>query len=198
MLNQQLASWRDFLLNPLACSAPRWLKPNAVSLIGLAAGLGTAWAIAVKDWETAMWMFGWNRVADGVDGLLARTRDQATANGAHLDIAVDTASMVAIALSIGSALDLWLLALLLAVAVVVVDALRLNALRTRAAVSRTHSDVAIASGTATAAGRTLATLAIVALLVFPEHGGRLLLIAAAMVILDLRASWPHSARADAH
>ncbi len=107
MLDRRLRPYAEVVLNPLACSSPRWLSPNTVTLIGLAAGLGAAYYASTGDWETALWLFAINRAADGVDGLLARTRERTSDTGANLDVLADTAAYCALAFGIAAELELW-------------------------------------------------------------------------------------------
>ena len=107
MLDRRLRPYAGAILNPLVCSSPRWLAPTTVSLVGLASGLWAAYAASQADWETALWLFVTNRVLDGVDGLLARTREIETTSGAYVDFLADMIVYVAVPLGIASALDLW-------------------------------------------------------------------------------------------
>jgi len=68
------------------------LTPNQVSFIGFGIGALAAGAIALGAplWAVGLWWLG--RIADGTDGIYARTADRATDFGAYLDIVLDMAA----------------------------------------------------------------------------------------------------------
>ncbi|MDN3497235.1 CDP-alcohol phosphatidyltransferase family protein [Planococcus sp. APC 4015] len=72
----------------------RWITPDGLTLAGLAIGLGSALAAALQWWAVAVILWLLSRLADGLDGTLARRRARASgAPGSHaggfLDITAD-------------------------------------------------------------------------------------------------------------
>ena len=69
------------------------VTPDRVTLLGLALGLGSAAAAAAAEWVPALVLWLLSRVADGLDGVLARRRAAAgeppSAAGGYLDITAD-------------------------------------------------------------------------------------------------------------
>ncbi len=69
------------------------VTPDRVTLLGLALGLGSAAAAAAAEWVPALVLWLLSRVADGLDGVLARRRTAAgeppSAAGGYLDITAD-------------------------------------------------------------------------------------------------------------
>jgi phosphatidylserine synthase len=69
------------------------VTPDRVTLLGLALGLGSAVAAATALWIPALVLWLLSRVADGLDGVLARRRAAAgeppSAAGGYLDITAD-------------------------------------------------------------------------------------------------------------
>ncbi|WP_432448272.1 CDP-alcohol phosphatidyltransferase family protein [Aliiroseovarius marinus] len=64
------------------------ISANAVTLFGLALGLAAAGAIAAGAFTMALWLVLLSRLADGLDGAVARAA-QKTDFGGYLDIASD-------------------------------------------------------------------------------------------------------------
>jgi phosphatidylserine synthase len=69
------------------------VTPDRITLLGLALGLGSAAAAASALWMPALALWLLSRVADGLDGVLARRRAAAgeppSAAGGYLDITAD-------------------------------------------------------------------------------------------------------------
>lgn len=65
------------------------LRPNHLTALGLALGLGAAVAAGLGAWwwALALWLVG--RLPDGLDGLLARHQGAASDHGGFLDIMAD-------------------------------------------------------------------------------------------------------------
>jgi len=91
---------RQILETPLGRAAAvidrRWLSPDRLTLVGLVVGLGSAVAAAAQLWLAALILWLVSRLADGLDGPLARRRrarqpPQADASqaGGFLDITAD-------------------------------------------------------------------------------------------------------------
>ena len=69
---------RTLLARPLEALASgldrRWITPDGLTLAGLVLGVGSAAAAAVQWWWVALVLWLVSRVADGLDGTLARRR----------------------------------------------------------------------------------------------------------------------------
>lgn len=99
------APLRQVLAAPLdrvaAAVDRRWISPTAVTLAGLIVGLGSAGAAAFRLWWLALVLWLLSRLADGLDGPLARRRGRADAGaGALLDIGADFAVYAATVLGV--------------------------------------------------------------------------------------------------
>jgi len=72
-----------------------WITPDRLTVAGLALGLGSATAAAASWWSTALILWLVSRVADGLDGALARRRHASGVGrtsghaGGFLDITAD-------------------------------------------------------------------------------------------------------------
>jgi phosphatidylglycerophosphate synthase len=64
------------------------LSANAITIAGFVAGCGAWAALALREYELALGLIAANRIADGLDGALAR-RQGPTDLGGYLDIALD-------------------------------------------------------------------------------------------------------------
>ena len=111
MLDSTLRPVKDRLLLPAARSPLGRLHPMLLSAIGLAASLGAA----VAAWRAlplvAVMLFLLGRVADGLDGLVARRSGRATDVGGLIDFAADTIGYAAIPLGVAFGADerdLWI------------------------------------------------------------------------------------------
>lgn len=91
------------------------ISANQVTLVGLALGLGAALAIAFAKFELGLALVIASRLADGLDGAVARIRGK-TAFGGYLDIVSDFAFYAAIPVAFGIAFPEARLAALLLVA----------------------------------------------------------------------------------
>ncbi len=85
---------RPYIDAPLSAVGRRLARlgadPDAVTLIGFAAGVAAAGAIATGQFAIAVLMVGLNRLLDGLDGAVARARGK-TDRGGFLDITLDFA-----------------------------------------------------------------------------------------------------------
>ena len=105
MLDGPLRPAKDRLLGPLTRGPLGGVPPLALSAVALAAALGaaaSAWqqltALAV-----ALWLL--SRIADGLDGLVARHHGSESDRGGLVDIVFDTIGYAAIPLGIAAGLD---------------------------------------------------------------------------------------------
>jgi phosphatidylglycerophosphate synthase len=105
-------------LDRLAAAVDRpWVTPDRVTLLGLVLGLGSAVAAALAWWPAALALWLASRLADGLDGPLARRRGPRDAGaGGFLDITCDFlvygGTVVGVALGSGGPLWPFLLVLL--------------------------------------------------------------------------------------
>ena len=89
MFDAQIRPLMDRLLNPLGRGlAARGMKANNVTIIGVLFGLAAAVCVAFQLFDIAFWLILLNRVADGLDGAVARA-SKATDFGGYLDIVCD-------------------------------------------------------------------------------------------------------------
>lgn len=76
---------RPLLDRPLARAAAvldrPWLNPDKITIAGLALGLGSAVAAATQLWWVSLALWLLSRVADGLDGSLARLRLDCSSSG---------------------------------------------------------------------------------------------------------------------
>jgi phosphatidylserine synthase len=72
-----------------------WVTPDRITAAGLLLGLGSAAAAALQEWATALVLWLLSRLADGLDGPLARRRARTGAGdagaGGFFDITADFA-----------------------------------------------------------------------------------------------------------
>ena len=79
---------RRVLDRPAAWLVARGVAADRVTLAGFAAGLGCIGCLAAQAFGPALALLALNRLADGLDGAVAR-RTRPTRRGAFLDIALD-------------------------------------------------------------------------------------------------------------
>ncbi|NCU12792.1 MAG: CDP-alcohol phosphatidyltransferase family protein [Sphingomonadaceae bacterium] len=108
------------LIDPPLNAAGRWLarhgvSANSVTLAGLAPALGAALAILAGDFTLAIVLIALNRLLDGLDGAVARTRGL-TDFGGYLDTLADYLFYIAVPLAFGIASPAHTLPALLLVA----------------------------------------------------------------------------------
>ena len=101
------AAFRSRLDGPLdrvaALLGDKGISPNAVTAFGLALGVGCCVAIGLAQWWVALGLWIANRLADGLDGPLAR-RQGATDQGGFFDIMADFAIYGGVLVGLGIAL----------------------------------------------------------------------------------------------
>ena len=89
MLDRAARRLIDPVLEQLAAAAQqRAITANQVTIVGFACGLAAMAAIALQSYGLGLLLLLANRLADGVDGALAR-RNGATDLGGYLDIVLD-------------------------------------------------------------------------------------------------------------
>lgn len=89
MFDAQIRPLLDRLLNPVGRGlAARGVTANHVTIIGVLFGLFAAVCVAFQKFDIAFWFILLNRVADGVDGAIARA-SMSTDFGGYLDIVCD-------------------------------------------------------------------------------------------------------------
>lgn len=89
MLDHRIRRAIDPLLDRFGVVLSRLgFSANAITIAGFAAGCGSWAALATLEYELALGLITANRIADGLDGALAR-RQGPTDLGGYLDIALD-------------------------------------------------------------------------------------------------------------
>ena len=88
MLDHTLRAYKDDLLRPLAGQMGR-ISPNTITVLALIAGLAAAGAAAMQWYWPALGLWLFNRVLDGLDGLVARAHGSQSDFGGYLDIVLD-------------------------------------------------------------------------------------------------------------
>ncbi len=105
MLDTPLRPTKDRLLDPLARGPVRRVPPAAISLGSLVLAVGAA----VAAWQgapaaaVALWLT--SRIADGLDGAVARRNGVASDRGGLVDIVADTIGYAVIPIGIAAGID---------------------------------------------------------------------------------------------
>jgi cardiolipin synthase len=88
--------------------------PNIITFIRLGLLPVLLWALAIRQYEAAFWLFVAASVGDGLDGYLARRLDQMSRLGALLDPIADKLTILGIAwiLATQGTLPVWIAALM--------------------------------------------------------------------------------------
>lgn len=105
MLDGPLRPTKDRVLGPLARGPMRTVPPLALSSAGLLAALGAAAAAwqALPLLAVALWLL--SRLADGLDGTVARQQGSASDHGGLVDVVVDTIGYAAVPIGVAAGLD---------------------------------------------------------------------------------------------
>ncbi len=105
MLDSTLRPVKDRLLRPLARTAIVRVHPTVISLVGLLLSIGAAVAASQRLAAVAVaaWLAG--RLADGLDGLAARTSGRASDLGGLLDFTFDTIAYATIPIGVAFGVD---------------------------------------------------------------------------------------------
>jgi phosphatidylglycerophosphate synthase len=99
MFDTLLRRWIDPPLNAVGRTlAQAEIRADQITVIGFAIGMAAAVAVAFGAFGTALALIAINRVADGLDGAVARA-SQPTDRGGFLDIALDFVFYAAIPLA---------------------------------------------------------------------------------------------------
>ena len=102
MFDHLLRGVKDRLLAPLAMLL-RGVPPNLISVLALLIGVGAAVAAARAAFAVGLTLWLANRIADGLDGTVARVAERQTDFGGYLDILLDF--VVYAAIPVGFALS---------------------------------------------------------------------------------------------
>ena len=102
MLDGPLRPVKDRLLGPVVRGPARAVPPLALTALSLVGALGAAWAASQQQWIVAVVLWLLSRVADGIDGTVARHRGTASDAGGLADIVADTISYALIPLGIAA------------------------------------------------------------------------------------------------
>lgn len=115
MFDAELRRVKDILLEPVvAAAAALHLSPGRITAVGMLFGLTAAGAAAAGQWTLAVVLWFLNRIADGLDGLVARRFSVESDTGGYLDIMADFVVYAAIPLGVasgasaGAALAAWI------------------------------------------------------------------------------------------
>lgn len=86
----------------LALGLAAWkVSAHALTLAAFVLALGAAWAIVEGRFALALFLFLSSRVCDGLDGAVARARNQASDAGGYFDIVTDLIGYAALAAAFG-------------------------------------------------------------------------------------------------
>jgi phosphatidylglycerophosphate synthase len=99
MQDVALRAHKDRLLTPLVMRLGRRVHPNTVSGIALGVGLLAAAAITQQAYWLGLALWAFNRILDGLDGLVARLFAKQSDFGGYLDLLLDFIVYLAIPLA---------------------------------------------------------------------------------------------------
>ncbi|MDZ4863528.1 MAG: CDP-alcohol phosphatidyltransferase family protein [Gemmatimonadota bacterium] len=100
MFDHWLRSLKDRLFAPVAARVARWVHPNVITVLALAAGLAAAGLVARGASGLALLAWLVNRILDGLDGSVARAAGRQSDFGGYLDIVLDFVVYAAIPVGI--------------------------------------------------------------------------------------------------
>ena len=105
MLDRHLRSTKDRIARPLVRVLSPWLPPLVLTGMSLVVGVGAGLAaVAGLTWiSLGAWWF--SRIADGLDGAVARARDGSSDLGGYLDVLGDTVVYASIPLGVAFGVD---------------------------------------------------------------------------------------------
>ena len=89
MRDSMLRRQKDLILTPVASAAMSSIHPNLVSVLAMLVGLlaGTAIVNQFYLYGLILWLF--NRILDGLDGVVARVHSKQSDFGGYLDLVLD-------------------------------------------------------------------------------------------------------------
>ncbi len=94
-----LRQQKDRLMTPLAGQIFATIHPNVISFIALVIGLGAAGAILAEMYWLGLILWILNRIADGLDGVVARVYQKQSDFGGYLDLFLDFIIYLAVPLA---------------------------------------------------------------------------------------------------
>lgn len=89
MRDSVLRAQKDRLLLPMAEQLFKSIHPNIVSVVALGVGLLSATAIIYEAFLPGLVLWLFNRILDGLDGVVARAHDKQSDFGGYLDLLLD-------------------------------------------------------------------------------------------------------------
>lgn len=105
MFDSQLRPVKDRLAQPIARAMPTMVTPTVLTGNSLVAGLGAGAAASQRYLVLALVLWWLSRIADGLDGPLARLRGTSSDLGGYLDQLADTVVYAAVPLGLAFAID---------------------------------------------------------------------------------------------
>lgn len=111
MTDAVLRRHKEAMLAPVARRLPAAISPTMITLLALVPGLGAAVAAATGRPMLALALWLGNRLLDGMDGTLARSRGTTSDRGAYVDIVADfvvyATIPIGVAIGLGGGADAW-------------------------------------------------------------------------------------------
>jgi phosphatidylglycerophosphate synthase len=99
MIDQISRPIKDKLLNPFGNLLGKFISPNQMTLLAFLLGVVVCWFVLQGEYLWALGFWGLNRVTDGLDGTIARLKNQQTDFGGYLDLLLDFIVYAAIPLA---------------------------------------------------------------------------------------------------
>jgi phosphatidylglycerophosphate synthase len=100
MLDEFGRPWKDRLLTPIVDAMPAAIGPTTITTVAMLVGVFAAILAAYRMWWGAFGLFWVNRLLDGLDGLVARRRNETSDLGGYLDILFDFVVYAAIPIGV--------------------------------------------------------------------------------------------------
>lgn len=89
MLDRLARPLKDKLLHPIAKMIGQSISPNGITLFSFLIGLGSVYFVLTEQLVLALVLWIFNRILDGLDGVVARMSGRQSDFGGYLDILVD-------------------------------------------------------------------------------------------------------------
>ena len=105
MLDTALRPFTERLLAPATRSPIGRLHPTLLTLVSLTTAVGAGLAAWQRGWAVAVVLWLVSRLADGLDGVVARRRGRTSDLGGLLDIVGDTVGYAIIPIGVAAGLD---------------------------------------------------------------------------------------------